>query len=101
MDANNGAKDMSPPSGAQEHLRMVYLDSATGLEANLVILVGIEPCFFQSVRVGLAEDEHLEQHEERARKLYMAMTRAGQKLILVSSQRLPESMAYLFDPIDA
>lgn len=99
--ANNGAKDMSPPSGAEEHLRMVYLDSATGLEANVVLLVGIEPCFFQPIRTGLAEDEYVEQHEERARKLYMAMTRAGQKLILVSSQRLPESMAHLFDPIEA
>ena len=46
--------------------------------------------------VGISDDERLELREENARKLYMAMTRAGQGLVVVASQRLPEPMELLF-----
>lgn len=97
----DGQKD-APPSGYnKDYLRMAYLDSATGLEASIVILVGMEDLFYFGQIAGLNEEEQLERSEEQVRKLYMAMTRAGQTLILVSSQRLPEATERLFDLVAA
>ena len=87
-----------PPQGyGKDYLRMAYLDSATGLEAGIVFLIGVENLFLGDDVVGLSDDERLERREENARKLYMAMTRAGQLLVVVSSQRLPEPMERLFE----
>lgn len=87
-----------PPHGyGSDYLRMAYLDSATGLEGGLVLLLGVENLFFGENAIGLSTEERTEVHEESARKLYMAMTRAGQRLVLVASQRLPTAMAALFD----
>jgi superfamily I DNA/RNA helicase len=55
-----------------------------------VFLIGIEDLFID----GAVDDE---RREERLRKLYMAMTRAGQKLVLLSSRRLPPVVEALFE----
>ena len=83
-------KKAPPPGGSQDHLRMAYLDTATGLEASIVFLIGVENLFYDA-----ADDE--QRREDNARKLYMAMTRAGQRLVLLSSQRLPAAMEGLFE----
>ena len=59
----------------------------------VVFLVGIEGLF-------AAEDGDDERRSERQRKLYMAMTRAGRKLVLLSSRRLPAVVEALFDRPD-
>jgi hypothetical protein len=82
-------KKSPPPGGSQDPLRMAYLDTATGLEASIVFLIGVENLFE-------AEDDDA-RREENARKLYMAMTRAGQRLVLLSSRRLPAAMERLFE----
>ena len=45
----------------------------------------------------IREDEQAKRKEENARKLYMAMTRAGQRLAVVSSQRAPETIERVFE----
>ena len=88
-----------PPQGyGKDYLRMAYLNSATGLEAAIVFLIGVENLFLGDDVVGIGDDERLERREESARQLYMAMTRAGQRLVVVSSQRFPEAMERLFEP---
>jgi hypothetical protein len=78
-----------PPNGyGREYLRMANLETATGLEAAVVFLIGMENLFNSPVP-GLGKEEQVAVAEENARKFYMAMTRAGQKLILLSSQRIP------------
>lgn len=37
------------------------------------------------------------QREDNVRRLYMALTRAGRKLVLLSSQPLPPRLEALFD----
>jgi hypothetical protein len=95
--AKEDQKDRPPGGFGKEHLRMVYLDAATGLEAHTVFLVGMENLFHRTGLPGMSEDEQLEQREEQVRKLYMAMTRAGQRLVLVSCERLPEELERLFE----
>lgn len=87
-----------PPNGyGQDYLRLAYLDTATGLEASVVFLIGVESLFFEGEIPGQSTDEQAARREENARKLYMAMTRAGQQLVLVSTQRLPANIEDLFD----
>jgi hypothetical protein len=86
---NEGAQKKAPPGNdGADCLRVAYLDTATGLEGIVVFLIGIESLFAGS------DDE---RRDDRLRKLYMAMTRAGQKLVLLSSRRLPAAMEALFD----
>jgi superfamily I DNA and RNA helicase len=87
---NEGAQKKAPPGvDGADCLRVAHLDTATGLEGIVVFLIGIESLF--------ADDG---ASDERLRKLYMAMTRAGQKLVLLSSRRLPEAIEALFDRPD-
>lgn len=88
--------DMNDPDvipGHDETLRIATVESATGLEATVVFLVGLEKLLrIIEQKVGITADEL----EQNARKLYMAMTRAGQRLVLVSSTPLPEKIAGVF-----
>jgi hypothetical protein len=97
---NEKDQKKEPPQGyGKDYLRMAYIDTATGLEGGVVFLVGVESLFIDGDVLGLSDDEQTERREERARKLYMGMTRAGQQLVLVSSQRLPAAMEKLFDVV--
>lgn len=98
---NEKGQKKEPPAGyGKDYLRMSYLDSATGLEAGIVFLIGIEHLFDDDATAGLGAEERAQRREENARKLYMAMTRAGQRLVLISSQRLPAGMERMFDTAD-
>jgi hypothetical protein len=87
----NRAQDKKQPPGGHgaDHLRLASLESATGLEAPVVFLLGVERALAD---VGGPD-------ETNARKLYMAMTRAARQLILVSTERLPAATAPLFEPL--
>lgn len=88
----------APPRGyGQDYLRLARLETATGLEAAVVFLVGIEDLLSDADLPGLSEDEQARRREANARKLYMAMTRAGELLALVSSQRAPEAIERVFE----
>jgi superfamily I DNA/RNA helicase len=95
---NERDQKREPPSGhGRDYLRLANLDTATGLEGCIVFLIGVEDLAFAGRVVGFAEEEQAERREENARKLYMAMTRAGQRLVVVSAQRLPQELEALFE----
>lgn len=88
--------DLNSQKTAQDrldNLRVSNVDAATGLEASVVFLVGFERLLRNTARTESVSADDLERN---ARKLYMAMTRAGQCLILVSSAALPPRIAHLF-----
>jgi hypothetical protein len=98
---NHGDQRKRPPSGGgAEHLRMAYVDTATGLEGAVVFLLGVENLFSADAPDGQQHDGDPGEREANARKLYMAMTRAGSRLILVSWRRLPPSIERLFEVTD-
>jgi hypothetical protein len=77
----------APPDGYEkDYLRLANLETATGLEAAVVFLIGMENLLSDGETPGLGKEEQAALTEENARKLYMAMTRAGQRLILLSSE---------------
>ena len=94
---NERDQKRDPPRGhGRDYLRMANLDTATGLEGAIVFLIGVDKLFFKGSVAGLGEEEQAERREENARKLYMAMTRAGQRLVIVSSEELPQEVEALF-----
>ncbi|ALH99552.1 DNA helicase II [Pseudomonas sp. FW306-02-F02-AA] len=88
--------DLNGKDAAQDlldNLRVSSVDTATGLEASVVFLLGFERLLRDTVQTESVSVDDLEQN---ARKLYMAMTRAGQRLVLISSTPLPTRIAQLF-----
>jgi len=78
----------APPQGHQhEYLRIAALKTATGLEAVTVFLVGVDTLLVGTVGDTRAAGEPASEREERARQLFMAMTRAACNLTLLVSQR--------------
>ena len=95
---NDKQQKKAPPRGdGREPLRMASIDTATGLEAGVVFLIGVDRLLRACSRAS-ADDAH---REENLRKLYMAMTRAAQRLVVLASQRVPPDIERLFEREDA
>lgn len=95
---NKHTQKKKPPAGyGRDYLRMAYVDSATGLEAPFVFLIGAENLFGEGDGGGANAETRASEREERVRKRYMAMTRASQRLVLIASRRLPAALERLFE----
>lgn len=68
-------------AGAQ-HIRVCQLDAATGLESPIVFLMGAHRLIEAEGSLRIAEEERAERVRDTTRRLYMAMTRAGQRLVM-------------------
>lgn len=92
-------KSKPPKAYNREYLRMTSVESATGLEAGVVFLLGMERLVSNvtlNTSSAQASEETTVTLERQARKLYMAMTRAGQSLVLLSSESLNELISGAF-----
>lgn len=77
----------TPPDGyGPDYLRLANLETATGLEGAVVFLLGMDNLLFEGG----------EEREADARKLYMAMTRASHRLVMLSTGELPPGAEALF-----
>lgn len=61
--------------------------AATGLEAPVVILLGMDFLLEKEADLRLSADERRELRRDHTRMLYMALTRAGQRLIVLRTRR--------------
>lgn len=73
-----------------ECIRVTTLNAGTGLESPVVFLVGLNRLLEreQSLRLSDEDTEHLIL--ENTRKVYMAATRAGQRLVITYVGNIPE-----------
>jgi hypothetical protein len=77
-----------PPAGyGPDYLRLANLETATGLEGGAVFLLGME---------SLLAMDGGEGREADARKLYMAMTRASHRLVMLTTEQVPADALPLF-----
>jgi superfamily I DNA/RNA helicase len=77
------ARVAHPKEGAEpDRIRVCQLDSATGLESPIVFLLGVHRLIEAEGSLRIAEEERAERVRDTTRRLYMAMTRAGQRLVL-------------------
>ena len=79
-----------------EYVRVTTLNAGAGLEAPIVFLVGMRLLFEQEQSVRISDEERENLIRENTRKIYMAFTRAGQRLVITYVGKLPESLRLLF-----
>jgi len=75
--------DLDRDTGAPDHVAVMTMHSAKGLEFDTVFIVGAEDGIFPGQRT-IGEPEEM---EEERRLCYVAMTRAKSKLFFVSTKR--------------
>ena len=92
-----GASAVIDPKDAPkgDQIRVVTLNAATGLESPIVFLCGVHQLYEEEQSVRLSEDERAELIRDNTRRLYMAITRAGQRLVLTYVGELPDILRQL------
>lgn len=77
----------SGPIPPEAFCTVTTLHAATGLEAPVVILLGMDSLLEAENDLRLSEDERRDLRRDHTRMLYMGFTRAGQRLVLLRSAR--------------
>lgn len=72
------------------YVRITTLNAGAGLESPIVFLCGLRDLFEQEQSLRLSDEEREELIRTNTRKLYMAATRAGQRLVLTYVGELPD-----------
>jgi superfamily I DNA/RNA helicase len=72
-----------------DQIRVCSLNAAAGLESPIVFLMGVHDLYEEEQSVRLSPEEQTELIRDNTRKLYMAITRAGQRLVLTYVGPLP------------
>jgi superfamily I DNA/RNA helicase len=73
-----------------DYVRVTTINAGAGLESHIVFLVGLRLLFEEEQSLRLSDEEREGLIRDNTRKLYMAATRAGQRLVLTYSGELPE-----------
>lgn len=94
--AKDGQKGFQPETKTKDYPRLAYLDAATGLEAPVVFLIGIDDNLAVMEEPDDGDELSTLVRQQAARKFYMAMTRAGQRLILLATGQIPGMVADAF-----
>jgi superfamily I DNA/RNA helicase len=81
-----------------DYVRVTTLNAGAGLESPIVFLVGLRELFEEEQSIRLSDDEREEIIRDNTRKIYMATTRAGQRLVFTFVGDLPKVMKQLFSP---
>ena len=81
------------------HIRVCTLNAATGLESPIVFLCGVHSLYEQEQSIRLSDDERAELIRDNTRRLYMAITRAGQRLVLTYVGTLPNALMRIGAPM--
>ena len=77
----------------QNQIRVCSLNAATGLESPIVFLMGAHELYEREQSIRLSDEERAELIRDNTRRLYMAITRAGQRLVITYVGSLPEILA--------
>ncbi len=72
------------------YVRVTTLNAGTGLESPIVFLCGLRELFEEEQSLRLSDEEREELIRTNSRKIYMAATRAGQRLVLTYVGELPD-----------
>jgi superfamily I DNA/RNA helicase len=80
-----------------DYVRVTTINAGAGLESPIVFLVGLRLLFEEEQSLRLSDDEREMLIRDNTKKLYMAATRAGQRLVLTYSGELPEVLKSALD----
>lgn len=84
-------------------VRVCGLDAGTGLEAPIVFLIGVADLLAAEDDLQRSQDQRVELRRDNTRRLYMAFTRAAQRLVVTWVGEPPASLttAATHDPKEA
>ncbi|MBC8508073.1 MAG: hypothetical protein ISR58_05385 [Anaerolineales bacterium] len=77
------------------YVRVTTINAGTGLEAPIVFLAGVNQLFEEEDSLRLSEEDRIELVLNNTRKIYMAATRAGQKLVTMVVGKIPDLFNHL------
>jgi superfamily I DNA/RNA helicase len=84
---------LTDPYWDENALRVCDLESATGIESPVVFITGLQALFEKENISGIEDRERHTLVTENTRKLYMGMTRASKKLVLLlTANVIPQSL---------
>jgi superfamily I DNA/RNA helicase len=75
---------------AGQAIRVCTLNATTGLESPIVFLVGLKTLYEHEQSLRVSDEERVELVRDNTRKVYMAVTRAGQRIVITYAGELPE-----------
>ena len=79
-----------------DYVRVTTLNAGAGLESPIVFLIGLRELFEEEQSLRLSDEEREELIRDNTRKIYMAATRAGQRLIFTYVGDLPETIRRIY-----
>lgn len=79
-----------------DYIRVTTLNAGAGLESPIVFLVGLRELFEEEQSLRLSDEEREMLIRDNTRKVYMAATRAGQRLVFTYVGDLPPVLKKLF-----
>jgi len=71
------------------YIRVTTVNAGTGLEAPIVFLVGLRQLFEEEQSLRLSDEDREALILTNTRKIYMAVTRAGQRLVFTYVGKIP------------
>ena len=71
------------------YVRITTINAGTGLEAPIVFLMGLNQFFEGENSLRLSEGDQVELVLNNTRKIYMAITRSGQRLVITYVGQIP------------
>jgi superfamily I DNA/RNA helicase len=80
---------------SEDCVRVTTLNAGTGLESPIVFLVGLNRLFEREQSLRLSDEEADRLVLENTRKVYMAATRAGQRLVITYVGEVPDMLKEL------
>ncbi|MGF1731229.1 UvrD-helicase domain-containing protein [Photobacterium kasasachensis] len=86
----NDKKDLDSSKGSK--IKLLNINSCTGMESSTTFVLGAGYIINQTLNIEHTESEREEARQEAMRKLYVAMTRAGQKLVVFSTETFPDTV---------
>jgi superfamily I DNA/RNA helicase len=78
------------------YVRVTTLNAGAGLESPIVFLVGLRELFEEEQSIRLSDDEREDIMRDNTRKIYMAATRAGQRLVVTYVGDYPKIFQQVF-----
>lgn len=86
------AVDPRQSNAHPDAIRVLSLDAATGLESRVVFLLGAHALYEQEQALRISEEERIDRIRQNTKRLYTAITRAGQCLFITYSGIIPQDL---------
>lgn len=83
------ARDPKEP-GEKDQIRVCTLNAVTGLESPIVFLAGLKALQEEEQSLRVSDEEREALIRDNTRKIYMAITRAGQRVVITYCGELPD-----------